>query len=90
MAGFLFVKYKNRTDKDNDTKIIVSLKVSKKAVDRNKVKRRIREILRKVDIRRGIDLVVMTNKEILTKSFKEVEEALILNLTRLGLIAKDL
>jgi ribonuclease P protein component len=90
MGNFLFVKYKKRTDQDNDTKIIVSLKVSKKAVDRNKIKRRIRETLRKVDIKKGIDLVVITNKEILEKSFLEVQDALISNLTRLGLITRGL
>ena len=90
MGNFLFVKYIKRTDQDNDTKIIVSLKVSKKAVDRNKIKRRIRETLRKVDIKKGIDLVVITNKEILEKSFLEVQDALISNLTRLGLITRGL
>lgn len=76
--GFLFLKFKkNKLDK---TKFgfIVSRKVSKKAVVRNKVKRRLREMVRKrlPRIVPGIEGVLMTRPGIEEKNFAEVEESL--------------
>jgi ribonuclease P protein component len=58
--------------------ILVSNKVSKKAVERNKIKRQIREILRLklAKIKPGYDIVVITFPSILGKSYKEIELAI--------------
>lgn len=71
-----FLKYlANGTDK---TKIgfVVSKKVSKKAVDRNKIKRRLREVfrLKKQGIKTGLSIVIMTTPSIKELSFKEIEK----------------
>jgi len=69
----LIIKYKKNSTSGSDVKIIVSLKVSKKAVVRNKIRRRIREILKPKDLS-GYDLVVITNKDILDKDFQEIKK----------------
>ncbi|MDD4624810.1 MAG: ribonuclease P protein component [Candidatus Paceibacterota bacterium] len=53
--------------------IIVSKKTAKRAVDRNKIKRQIREIIwRNIDrARKGYDLVFMAWPEIKDKSYEE-------------------
>jgi len=56
--------------------IMVGLKVSKKAVVRNKIKRQIREILRKnvVNGNNGYDYIIVILAKIIDKSQKEIEE----------------
>jgi len=58
---------------------VVSSKVSKKAVKRNKVKRRLRSIVKDNihSIITGYDIVIFTKKGIEEKEFKEIEQALI-------------
>lgn len=67
--------------------VLVSTKVSKKAVVRNKVKRQIREIVQKElpSLKNGKDIVVIVFSQILDKNFKELEEALISALKKLKL-----
>ena len=72
---FGFLNYK----KDDDLRkfgFIVSKKISKKAVDRNKIRRRLSEIVRK-NLNRfenGSRIVFLTKKEILNKKTKEIEK----------------
>ncbi|MFH1392189.1 MAG: ribonuclease P protein component [bacterium] len=77
MPDFLYLKYKPNTLQENRFRIIVSLKVSKKAVIRNKIRRRIKEILRQLELKTGYDIVVITNKEIINKSFREIKEKIL-------------
>ena len=58
---------------------MVGLKVSKKAVVRNKIKRWLEEIIRlSLDqIKTGSDIVVMVSPEIAEKNYQETEEVLI-------------
>jgi ribonuclease P protein component len=49
-GDFLFFKTINNKLEDNRIGFIVSKKVSKKAVERNKIKRRLREILRSITL----------------------------------------
>ena len=54
----------------------VSKKISKKAVVRNKVKRRLREIIRKEiipSLKASLDCLVIARKEILEKNYHESE-----------------
>ncbi|MEK7103922.1 MAG: ribonuclease P protein component [Patescibacteria group bacterium] len=57
---------------------VVSKKVSKKAVTRNKIKRRLREISRNIikELEKGFDIVVFTKPEIAESDFKQIKNAL--------------
>ena len=59
--------------------VVVGLKVSKRAVERNLIKRRIREILRKMmkDVKSGYDVMLMANQTSLKTEFKELERQLV-------------
>lgn len=58
---------------------IVSKKVSKKAVVRNKIKRRLRSIIKQnlKDIKKGMDVVLIILSGIEKKNFTELKEELI-------------
>lgn len=72
----LNVKIKPNDLEENRFHIVVSTKVSKKAVQRNKIKRRIREILRKMDLPIGYDIIIYTNKKIIGKTYQEIKQVL--------------
>lgn len=54
---------------------IVSTKISKKAVIRNKIKRQLREIVRTnlSNIKSGLDIVVVTKPNIIDKNYQEIK-----------------
>ena len=58
---------------------IVSLKVSKKASQRNKIKRRLEEIvrLRLNQIKPGLDLIISVSPEIISQNYQTIEKKLI-------------
>jgi ribonuclease P protein component len=65
--------------------ILVGVKVSKKAILRNKIKRQIREII-KLDIKNiksGFDYVIICLPAIVGKSYEEIEESFRNNIKRL-------
>jgi ribonuclease P protein component len=75
---FLFLKRsENNLDKTR-LGFIVSLKVSKKAFIRNKVKRRLREAAKnKIEtLKNGYDVVIIARGEAKEKEFKEIEDCL--------------
>ena len=78
MFNFLIIKYKKNNTNENRIHIVVSLKVSKKAVVRNKIKRRIREILREIKphLPTGYDMLIITNKDIIGKKYGEIRNNL--------------
>lgn len=57
---------------------VVSKKISKKAVIRNKVKRRLREISRDIvkELEKSFDIVVFTKPEIAQSDFKQIKDVL--------------
>jgi len=67
--------------------ILISTKVSKKAVIRNHFKRQIRELVRAElpQLQAGKDLVVVVFPQILDKNFEEIKRLLIAGLKRLNL-----
>ncbi|MBD3248402.1 ribonuclease P protein component, partial [Candidatus Falkowbacteria bacterium] len=67
--------------------IMVGLKVSKSAVDRNKVRRWLRETIKQElpDIKNGFDIVILTNPKIKDKDLQEIKKALASSLKRAGL-----
>ncbi|MBL7155044.1 MAG: ribonuclease P protein component [Candidatus Portnoybacteria bacterium] len=63
---------------------IVGLKISKKSIERNKIKRRLEETVR-LKLKQisasggksGFDVVVLVNQEIIEKNYQEIEKTLI-------------
>ena len=57
---------------------VVSKKFSKKAVDRNKIKRKLREAvcLNLKKIQKGVDIIVIASPGLAVKDFKEIKEIL--------------
>ena len=79
----------------NDSKMmrvgfLVGLKVSKKSVIRNRVKRKLREIFRSLignkKLKGGCDIIVLVRPEIIEKKYGEIEEALLKTLVKAGLL----
>lgn len=70
--------------------ILISNKVSKKATDRNKTKRQIREIFNQYlnKIIAGNDFVIIALPVIKTKTYQEIEEAIIFSLKKLNVLKK--
>ncbi|ALV23341.1 hypothetical protein ASO20_01580 [Mycoplasma sp. (ex Biomphalaria glabrata)] len=65
--------------------LAISKKIIKKAVERNKIKRIIREILRKQDIKINYDLVIILSKNFSVKNiyYKKIEESIIFLLSKI-------
>ncbi len=74
--GFKIIK---NNFKKNRYGIVVSLKVDKKAVVRNKIRRQIREIIRlnNKNIKQGFDIMILTRSLIKDLKYKEIEEKLL-------------
>jgi ribonuclease P protein component len=70
--GVLVLK---KEDEEKKFGFIISKKVSKKAVDRNKIKRRIAEVIRKnlEKFEPGIRIIFLAKKETLNKKIEEIE-----------------
>jgi ribonuclease P protein component len=85
---FLFLKFDRNDLEVTRFGFIVSSKTCPKAVDRNKVKRRLREIIRKrlSEIKKGIDVVIIACPPIKDKTFQEIEQNLIQLLQKAKLI----
>lgn len=67
--------------------ILVGSKVSKKAVERNKIKRQIRGIIRLQinKIKSGYDVVIITFPSILGKDYQEIDKSMNKHFKKLGL-----
>ncbi len=57
---------------------IISNKVSKKSVDRHKIRRRLNDIIhpRLKEIKKGFDVVVVVGPEIKNKTYQEIERTI--------------
>lgn len=76
-AGKLvFLKILKNNLNNNRFGIIVGKKISKKAVVRNKIKRRLREIIRQANVKLGFDIVIITKPEIINKNYQEIKNEL--------------
>jgi len=69
--------------------IVVSGKVSKKAIIRNRLKRQISEVIRLNlnSIKKGYDIVVIVKPDMIGKSYEEIEKTVKISLAKLGLIS---
>ncbi len=65
---------------------VVSKKISKKAVIRNKIKRQLREISRDIikNTEKGLDIVVFTRPEITNSDFNQIKNVLETLLKKIG------
>lgn len=68
--------------------VVIGIKVHKRAVKRNLLRRRIREILRKhlAEIKPGYDVMVMAQTRALELEYTELEVQLLSCLKKLGLL----
>jgi len=75
---FLVLKINKNNLNNNRFGFIVSKKISKKAVARNKIKRQLREIVRKEinNYQKGFDVAVIALPGIESKNFEEMSQAL--------------
>ena len=75
--AFLFLKFSENNLRVSRFAFIVSKKISPKAVQRNKIKRRLRDIIQKIipEIKTGFDLVIIAQKGTGNVKFQEVEQA---------------
>ena len=75
-GNFIFFKIAKNNLHDNRFAFVVSSKISKKAVLRNKIKRWLREIIGKkfLKTKTGFDFLIIAKPEIIGKKFKEIEK----------------
>ena len=73
--NFLYLKIKNNDLEFSRFGIIVSKKISNKAVVRNQIKRRIREAInnREEKIKKGMDVIIVALEDIKSKKFVEID-----------------
>ncbi len=73
------LKYRMNSLSTTRFAIVVGTKVSKSAVVRNTIKRRIRAVLQKhlVEIKGGYDVLFLTKKELVGKTFAEIESMVV-------------
>lgn len=69
---------------------IVGLKISKKAPQRNKIRRQLEELihLKLNQIKQGFDMVIMVNPEIIEKNYQEIEKTLFFLLNKANIFLK--
>ncbi len=74
--GFLFLKHVSNGLEDSRCGIVVSRKVSKKATVRNRIKRRLRDVVAQKlrEIKKGKDFVLVALPGLEAESFCEIEE----------------
>ncbi len=86
----LYIKTKKNTLDNSRFGIIVSSKVSKKAVERNRLKRIIREIIKEnlKNIKNKQDTVIILNNSIVNKKKEDISNDLLRGLQELELIDK--
>lgn len=88
LGKFLILKKTKNNLKQSRIGFVISKKVSKKAVVRNKIKRRIREIVRinLKRIKKGYDIIFFAKKSIVEKDYQEIEKEVEYLFIKAGLI----
>lgn len=86
--GFLILRLVQNNLEASRFGFIVSQKVSKKAVVRNKVKRRLRDIIRQniKEAKKGLDIALIVLPGLEKKTFLETKEMAIVLIKKAGLI----
>lgn len=85
---FLFLKIKKSNSKKSKFGFVISRKINKKAVARNKIKRRLRGIIKGEisKIEPGVDAVLIVKKDIEKKDFLEIKKTTIRLLKEAGIL----
>jgi len=85
--AIIAIKFCPNGHKTSSYGIIISNKISKKATERNRLKRVIREIVKKIDnkVKSGYDIVIIGRPGIKEKKRIEIEPALIRLIFKSGL-----
>lgn len=67
--------------------ILVSTKISKKAVERNKIKRRVRDIITKQtdNLKLGYDIIIIALPEIINKEYCDIKKSILYNFKKVNL-----
>ena len=75
-GNFIFLRFAKNDLSINRFAFVVSSKVSPKSVLRNKVKRRLREIIKKIipEMRQGFDFVIIAKPGIINKKFENIQK----------------
>lgn len=75
---FIFLKFLKNGLNVSRFGFIVSLKIAKKAVVRNKIKRRLRQVIKNNinKIKPGFDMVITAKPEIVNKNYQEIKNEL--------------
>lgn len=84
---FLGIKALKNEKNTNKFGVLVGLKISKLAVKRNLVKRRIKSVLEKENknLKQGYNIVVITKPEIINQNYQEIKEEISRGLSKLKL-----
>ncbi len=77
MSRFFTIKKKNKGSQKKPLFIIVSKNSFKKAVERNKVKRRIRSIIKPLEKELRFDITIIPNKEFLEKKAEDAKKEIV-------------
>ncbi|MDP3764728.1 MAG: ribonuclease P protein component [bacterium] len=78
-SGKFFVVYASKKESNEDRRIdiVIGLNVSKKAVVRNKIKRQIREIVRRIDLTKSAaSLKIVVLPSIVNIKFSDIKTSL--------------
>ena len=82
LAGMLWLK--EETEDENRYGFVISKKISKRAVDRNKIKRLLSEAVKKNEVGgKGYKIVFLAKKSLLGKKFAEVEKETVIMLAKI-------
>ncbi len=75
-SSLFTIKLLKSKDTDSRFGVVISSKVSKKAVVRNKIKRRITEVIRlsMPKIKSGFDVMILVKSIVAEKSYQEIKE----------------
>jgi ribonuclease P protein component len=74
-SKFFIIRYIPLSKPDSRFGIIVGKKVTPGAVDRNRIKRRVRHIINKnlINIPKSVDMIILPNLQVLDAKFSDIE-----------------
>jgi len=83
-GSFIRIKFLKNGLKISRFAFVVGLKISKKAVQRNRVRRQLEEVVRLAfdQIKTGFDLVILVEPDIIKKDYQAIEQEMISLLER--------
>jgi len=90
--GFLILRFKENDLKINRFGFVVSKKISKKAVKRNQIKRRLREVVRSnIDFyKKGFDLVYISLPGLEKQNFQKIKDTILFLLNKSKILKHDI